>query len=110
MAELVDWPQSSEFVPGMPRSNEGEEEAKKEVMMRIAENLTGFPVRRKTPEYIRHDFLFLKLDHVEETKKGGDWVWLKVRVAMDGRARTAEVLVMKINRVWRIVLTDSIFE
>jgi hypothetical protein len=110
MAELIDWPQSSRYVQGVPAVNRGEEDAKREVMKRIAENLTGFPVRERTPDQTRHEFIYLKLASMERINSREDWVWLKVRVSTEKRAKTVKVLVMKIRRVWRIALTDSIFE
>lgn len=115
MAELVDWPQSSQYVSpryveNLPASNKGEDDAKKDVMMRIAENLTGFPVRKKTPEQIRHEFIYLKLARLEHMKDGDNWAWLEITVSTEKRAKTVQVLLMKINRIWRIVLSDSVFE
>ncbi|NQT83091.1 hypothetical protein HQ563_08710 [bacterium] len=110
MAELVDWPRSSQYVPDIPASNEGENDAKRDVMLRIAENLSGFPVRQKTPEQIRHGFIYLKLARLSHMKDGDGWAWLKVTVSTDQHAKTVEVLVIKINRIWRIVLTENILE
>lgn len=110
MAELVDWPHSSQYVRGIPSSNEGEENRKKEVMLRIAENLTDFPVQRKTPDQIQHEFLYLRLHRLAHIKDGSDWAWLEADVCTEARRRTVQILVMKINRVWRIVLTDSILK
>ena len=110
MAELVDWPESSRYVPDVPASNEGENESKREVMLRIAENLSGFPVRRKTADQVEHEFLYLRVSRLEHTKEGEDWAWLKVEVVTEARSKTVEMLVMKINRLWRIVLTESIFK
>jgi hypothetical protein len=110
MAELIDWPQSSQYVPGLPASNVAEEEAKKEVMLRLAENLTGFPVRKRTSDQIRHEFLYLKLAQVKHMKDGDDWAWLDVKITTQSRGKTVQVLVIKIDRVWRIVLTENVFK
>lgn len=110
MAELVDWPQSSQYIPGFPTSNKGEYEEKKEVMKRIAENFTGFPVRQKTDDQIRHEFIYLKLASLKHMKDGGGWAWLEIKITIDTRAKKVQILVMKVKRLWRIVLTDSIFE
>jgi hypothetical protein len=110
MAELVDWPQSSQFVTGLPASNKGKYEEKSEVMKRIAENFTGFPVRKKTDDQIKHEFVYLKLATLEHMKDGGGWAWLEIKITIDTRAKKVQILVMKIKRIWRIVLTDSIFK
>jgi hypothetical protein len=110
MAELIDWPRSSQNVPGLPTSNEGEEAAKKEVMLRLAENLTGFPVRKKTQDQTRHEFIYLKVSELKPLKEEDDWSWLEFKITTESRARTVAVLLMKIDRVWRIVLTESIFQ
>jgi len=110
MAELVDWPQSSRYVPGLPASNEGDDDAKKDVMIRIAENFTGFPVGQSTPDEIRHEFLFLKLAHLKHTKESDNWAWLEIKITIDSRAKKVQILVMKVKRIWRVVLTESIFE
>jgi hypothetical protein len=110
MAELIDWPRSSQFVPGLPASNGGQDDAKKEVMLRIAENFTGFPVKKKTSEQIRHEFLYLKLARLKRTDEGENWAWLEVKLTLDSRAKEVQILVEKIDRVWRIALTDSVFK
>ncbi len=110
MAELVEWPRSSRYVPGLPSSNTGEDDAKREVMLRIAENFTGFPVRQRTTDQIRHEFLYLKLAGLKHMRDSDTWAWLEIRLTMDGHAKTVQLLVMKIDRVWRIVLTESIFK
>lgn len=110
MAELIDWPRSSQYVPDLPASNDGEEEAKKEVMLLLAENLAGFPVRKRTSDQIRHEFLYLKLARVKHMKDGDDWAWLDIKITTQSRGKTVQVLVMKINRVWRIVLTENVFK
>ncbi len=110
MAELVDWPQSSQYISGVPASNRGEENAKKEVMKRIAENLTGFRVRQKSDDQIRHEFIYLKLAGLKHMKSGDGWASLEIKITIDTRAKKVQILVMKIKRVWRIVLTDSIFK
>ncbi len=110
MAELVDWPQSSQYLPDLPKSNKGEIEAKREVMRRLAENLSGFPVRKKTPEQVRHEFIYLELARLEHTRDADNWAWLEITLSTEKRAKTVQVLLMRINRVWRIVLTDSVFK
>lgn len=117
MADLIDWPRTAKWMLGFPEANEGEEDRKKEIMMQIAENLTGFPVRRKTADQIRHGFLYLRISRLKPMKdaegrplKSKDWAWFDLRITLDGRAKEVKILVMKINRLWRVVLTDSIFQ
>jgi hypothetical protein len=110
MVELVDWPHSCRYVVGVPCLQKGEEDKKKELMLRIAEKWTDFPVKEKTPDEVRHEFLYLKVAKIGRAREGEDWAWLKVDVRIDTRLKTVDVLVMKIDRVWRIVLTDSIFK
>ncbi len=110
MADVVDWPQSAQYVPGLPATNDGEDDAKKEVMMRLAENLTMFPVRQKNADQIRHEFLYLRLSRLKHTRDDRDWAWLEITVSTEKRSKAVQVLVMKINRLWRVVLTDSIFQ
>ncbi len=110
MASLVDWPQSSQYFPGLPTTNKGEDEKKKEVMQRIAENLSHFPVRTKTPDQTQHEFLYLKIANMKYMTKSKRWAWLEVEITLDARAKTVQILVMKINRLWRVVLTDSLLK
>ena len=110
MARLVDWRQSAEYIPGVPATNTGEDERKGEVMLQIAENLTRFPVRKKTADQIRHEFLYLKLARLERMSGAKNWTWFEVTVSIDARIKTVEILVMKIKRIWRVVLTDTIFK
>jgi len=110
MAELIDWPESSRNIPGLPASNMGQEDEKTEVMKRIAENFTGFPVSKRTADQIRHEFIYLKVASIKHVEDGRDWASLKVKVTTEMHTKTVPVLVMKIDRLWRIVLTESIFK
>ena len=110
MAELIDWPQSAKYIPDLPAKNQGDDDKKKETMLRLAENLTKFPIRQRTTDQVRHEFLYLEIDRLDHIKDGKDWSWLEVTIATEARAKTVKILVMKVDRVWRIVLTDSIFE
>jgi hypothetical protein len=110
MSQLVDWPKTAEYVPDFPATNKGEHEKKKEIFLRLAENLTGFAVRKKTADEIRHEFLYLRISRLERMKDSKDWAWLEVEVARDAKSKVIQVLVMKINRVWRIVLTENLFK
>ncbi len=110
MGKLVDWPQTAEYMPDFPATNEGESEKKKEILQRFAENLTGFAIRKKTDDQIRHEFLYLRILRLEHMNDGKDWAWLEVKVTRDARSKVIQILVMKIKRVWRVVLTDSLFK
>jgi len=110
MAELVDWPQTAQYMPGFPEANEGEEDRKKEIMMQIAENWTRFPVRQKTAYQIRHEFLYLRISRLKRMRDSKNWAWMDVKITLDARAKEVKILVMKINRLWRVVLTDSVFQ
>jgi hypothetical protein len=110
MAGYVDWPQTARWMPGFPATNNGEDDKKKEIMMQIAEKWTGFAVQRKTLDQIRHEFLYLRISRLRHMKEAKDWAWLEVRITLDTRLKEVEVLVMKINHIWRVVLTDSVFQ
>lgn len=110
MAELVDWPQTAQYMPDFPATNEGESERKKEIFQTFAENLTGFAIRKKTDDQIRHEFLYLRISRLEHMNDGKDWAWLEVEVRRDPRSKVIQILVMKIKRVWRVVLTDNLFK
>lgn len=110
MSELVDWPQTAEYMPDFPATNKGESEKKKEILQKFAENVTGFLVRKKTADEIRHEFLYLKISSLKRMKDDRDWAWLEVEVTRDSRSRVIQILVMKVKRVWRIVLTDNLFK
>ncbi len=110
MARLVDWPQSAEYLPAVPATNTGEDEAKREVLLQLAENLSRFPVRKKTPDQTRHEFLYLRLSRLEQMNKGKNWAWFEITISVDARIKTVQILVMKIKRIWRVVLTDSLFK
>lgn len=110
MSELVDWPQTAEYMPDFPATNEGKSDRKKEILQRFAEKVTGFPVRKKTADEIRHEFLYLKMSGMKRMKDDKNWAWLELEVTRDSRSKVIQILVMKVKRVWRIVLTDNLFK
>ncbi len=110
MAHLVDWPQTAQWMSDFPATNDGQEDRKKEIMIQIAENWTQFPVRRKTADQIRHQFLYLRIARLKPINQGKDWAWMDLKITWDSRAKEVKMLVMKIDRIWRIVLTESVFQ
>jgi len=103
MEELVDWA-GSEKAFGRPLGTE-----RRDLLLKIAERITGFDISYEGEERTRTRFLYLKVSETKVSDRTDDRARVTATVSMGaGVENEVEFTTTKVGRTWHVVLTPSL--